>query len=121
MTSSASASASVDIPSAINGHSTVDEDHRHELAVNGEDWVYPYPTNFKLSEHPVDQIRSLKVAVIGAGIAGITAGALLPVKVPGIELTILEKNADVGGTWYGKPCALPMKRHRRECNISLYR
>jgi protoporphyrinogen oxidase len=33
--------------------------------------------------------------VIGAGIAGITAGVLLPAKVPGIELMIFEKNAGV--------------------------
>lgn len=36
-----------------------------------------------------------KVAVIGAGMSGITAGILLPKKVPGIQLTILEKNHDV--------------------------
>lgn len=33
--------------------------------------------------------------MIGAGISGITAGILLPAKVPGIELTIYEKNSDV--------------------------
>jgi L-2-hydroxyglutarate oxidase LhgO len=33
--------------------------------------------------------------VIGAGLAGITAGALLPAKVPGIQLTIFEKNPEV--------------------------
>lgn len=35
--------------------------------------------------------------MIGAGMAGITAGILLPTKVPGIELTIFEKNKDVVG------------------------
>ena len=35
------------------------------------------------------------MAVIGAGIAGITAGVLLPVKVPGIQLTIFDENNDV--------------------------
>ena len=35
------------------------------------------------------------MAVIGAGIAGITAGVLLPIKVPGIQLTIFDKNSDV--------------------------
>lgn len=35
------------------------------------------------------------MAVIGAGLAGVTAGALLPAKVPGIQLTIIDKNADV--------------------------
>lgn len=33
--------------------------------------------------------------MIGAGISGINAGILLPIKVPGIQLTIFEKNADV--------------------------
>ena len=32
---------------------------------------------------------------VGAGLTGITAGILLPAKVPGISLTIFEKNADV--------------------------
>jgi hypothetical protein len=43
----------------------------------------------------IDNARGLKVAVIGAGLAGITAGILLPAKVPGIKLTIFEKNQDV--------------------------
>lgn len=29
--------------------------------VSEDDWVYPYPTDFKLSEHPIDDIRKLKV------------------------------------------------------------
>lgn len=77
-----------------------------------DDWVYPWPTDFKISEHPIDEVRKLKVVVIGAGLAGITAGALLPAKVPGIDLTILEKNANVGGTWFeniypGVRCDIP--------------
>ena len=56
----------------------------------------PYPTtDFQLENHPVDEVRKLKVAVIGAGLSGILAGVLLPIKVPGIELTIFEKNADI--------------------------
>jgi hypothetical protein len=43
----------------------------------------------------IDDLRKLRVAVIGAGLAGINAGILLPAKVPGIELTIFEKNKDV--------------------------
>jgi heterodisulfide reductase subunit A-like polyferredoxin len=46
----------------------------------------------------IDHVRKLKVAVIGAGLAGINAGILLPAKVPGIELTIFEKNNDVAST-----------------------
>jgi hypothetical protein len=66
-----------------------------ELDTSQDSWTYPYPTDFKIHEHPLDDIRELKVAVIGAGLAGIIAGSLLPAKVPGIKLTILEKNADL--------------------------
>jgi hypothetical protein len=47
------------------------------------------------ASHCIDHIRELKVAVIGAGLSGINAGILLPAKVPGIKLTIFEKNHDV--------------------------
>jgi hypothetical protein len=40
----------------------------------------------------------IKVGVIGAGLAGITAGVLLPAKLPGLDLRIYDKNADV--VWY---------------------
>ena len=60
-----------------------------------EEWYYPWPTDFKLTEAPIDEIRELSVAVIGAGLTGITAGILLPAKVPGIKLTIFDKNPDV--------------------------
>ncbi|KAL7817291.1 hypothetical protein V8C26DRAFT_398614 [Trichoderma gracile] len=60
----------------------------------------------------IDQPRELNVAVIGAGLAGVLAGILLSAKVPGIKLTIYEKNADVGGTWFeniypGVRCDVP--------------
>ena len=51
------------------------------------------------ADHCIDDVRELTVAVVGAGLSGITAGILLPAKVPGINLTIFEKNADVSGTW----------------------
>ncbi|KAK5701642.1 hypothetical protein LTR97_004460 [Elasticomyces elasticus] len=57
-------------------------------------WIYPHPTDFTISEHPIDEVRELKVAVIGGGLSGITAAALLPAKVPGLKLTLIEKNAD---------------------------
>ncbi|KID72740.1 uncharacterized protein G6M90_00g093000 [Metarhizium brunneum] len=60
----------------------------------------------------IDEPRPLQVAVIGGGLAGILAGILLPAKVPGIELTIIEKNNDFGGTWLeniypGVRCDIP--------------
>lgn len=62
-----------------------------------QDVTYP-SSNLVLEDRHIDNVRSLRVVVIGAGLAGITAGILLPVKVPGIKLTILEKNADVVGS-----------------------
>ena len=47
------------------------------------------------SNRYIDDVRPLRVAVIGAGLAGITAGILLPAKVPKIDLTIFEKNDEV--------------------------
>ncbi|KAH7034536.1 uncharacterized protein B0I36DRAFT_238872 [Microdochium trichocladiopsis] len=72
---------------------------------------YPVP-DFAVLDRHLDEPRELKVAVIGAGLAGITAGVLLPAKVPGIKLTIFEKNADVGGVWFenvypGVRCDVP--------------
>lgn len=50
---------------------------------------------FELEEHPVDQVRDIKVGVIGAGLSGVIAGVLLPAKVPGLDLRIYDKNPDV--------------------------
>ncbi|KAL5334155.1 hypothetical protein BJX70DRAFT_402858 [Aspergillus crustosus] len=67
---------------------------------------------FQIEEHPIDQVRPIKVGIIGAGLSGITAGVLLPAKLPGLDLRIYDKNADVGGTWYentypGVRCDIP--------------
>jgi hypothetical protein len=57
---------------------------------------YPYPkSNISLEDRFIDEPRTLRVAVIGGGLAGVLAGILLPVKVPGIDLVIYEKNNDV--------------------------
>ncbi|RFU30934.1 hypothetical protein B7463_g5425, partial [Scytalidium lignicola] len=74
--------------------------------------VYSQPLKFDLEDHAIDDIPPIKVAIIGAGLSGITAGALLPVKVPSLQLTIFEKNPEVGGTWYensfpGVRCDIP--------------
>lgn len=57
---------------------------------------YPQP-RLALVDRFLDEPRKLRVAVIGGGLAGILSGVLLPVKVPGIELVIYEKNPDFGG------------------------
>lgn len=51
--------------------------------------------DFELQDHGIDEIRSLRVVVIGAGLSGVLASILLPVKVPKIDLVVYEKNEDV--------------------------
>lgn len=60
--------------------------------------IYPF---LELEEHPIDtnhEIRPVSVIVVGSGMGGITAGILLPKKVPGVQLTILEKTSDIVST-----------------------
>lgn len=52
-------------------------------------------SNLAIVDRYIDEPRSLKVAIIGGGLAGILAGVLLPAKVPRIQLTIYEKNEDL--------------------------
>ena len=69
---------------------------KHSAAVRNSAEHVNYPkSNLSLEDHFIDEPRSLKVIVIGAGLAGILAGILLPLKVPRIDLIILEKNSDV--------------------------
>ncbi|KAL4786506.1 hypothetical protein BJX76DRAFT_355053 [Aspergillus varians] len=53
-----------------------------------------------LEDHPVDERLPIKAIVVGAGITGITAGVLLPAKVPELSLTIYERHSDIGGVWH---------------------
>ncbi|ATY63543.1 FAD dependent oxidoreductase [Cordyceps militaris] len=78
---------------------------------NGKTFPYRSPRK-PLIDRFIDEPRALRVAVIGGGLAGITAGILLPAKVPNINLTIYDKNADFGGTWLenvypGVRCDIP--------------
>jgi hypothetical protein len=37
---------------------------RTDSLKSDDDWVYPFPTDFKIQEHPIDEIRPLKVGII---------------------------------------------------------
>ncbi|KAJ5477649.1 hypothetical protein N7530_003158 [Penicillium desertorum] len=54
-----------------------------------------------ISERAVDQSRPLKVIYIGAGISGILAAIKFRQAVPDLDLTIYEKNPDLGGNLAG--------------------
>lgn len=56
--------------------------------------------SFKLNDAPVENLRPMKVIVIGAGYSGIYCGIRIPERLRNVELVIYEKNAGVGGTWY---------------------
>lgn len=65
-----------------------------ELSLRGED---PYGQPM-IDEVPAEDRAGFEVIVIGSGMSGILAAIRL--KEAGIPFTVLEKNADVGGTWY---------------------
>lgn len=67
---------------------------------------------FDFPTRPVDSPRPMKVVVIGAGMSGIIAGIFFPRAIENLTLTIYEKNADLGGTWFennypGIACDIP--------------
>ncbi|KAL4250051.1 FAD-binding Monooxygenase Superfamily protein [Abortiporus biennis] len=67
---------------------------------------------FELGHIPIDDYRPMKVVVIGTGFSGITAGIRFRQHIEKLDLTIYEKNAGIGGTWYtnkypGLACDIP--------------
>ncbi|KAH8689850.1 hypothetical protein BGW36DRAFT_440544 [Talaromyces proteolyticus] len=60
----------------------------------------------------VENFRPMSVIVVGAGFSGIYCGIRIPERLRNVQLTIYEKNAGVGGTWYenrypGCACDIP--------------
>ncbi|KAH9830110.1 FAD/NAD-binding domain-containing protein [Rhodofomes roseus] len=69
-------------------------------------------SGFKLGDFSIDEHKPIKVVCIGAGFSGIIAGIRFPQRIPNVELTIYDKNAGVGGTWFtnkypGLACDIP--------------
>jgi 4-hydroxyacetophenone monooxygenase len=65
-----------------------------ELAIHDED-PYGAPA---LAAQPAGKRAAFRVVIIGAGMSGLLAGIRL--KQAGIPFTIVERAADVGGTWW---------------------
>lgn len=56
---------------------------------------------YALSRVPAFTSRPLKIIAVGAGFSGLSlARAVRSGKLPNVQITIYEKNAGVGGTWY---------------------
>ncbi|KAK5655432.1 hypothetical protein OQA88_5703 [Cercophora sp. LCS_1] len=67
---------------------------------------------FTLKQEPVENLRPLRVVVVGAGFSGIAAAIRIPEKLRNIDLTVYEKNERVGGVWWlnkypGVACDIP--------------
>jgi hypothetical protein len=91
------------------------------------DSAIPSPTNgtftsssantsagYTLHDTPIENHRPLKVIVVGAGYSGIYHGIRIPERLRNVDLTIYDKNAGVGGTWFenrypGCACDIPCK------------
>lgn len=52
-----------------------------------------------VEDRPVDEYRPLRIAIIGSGISGIIASIRLRQRITNLELSVYEKNDDIGGTW----------------------
>lgn len=67
---------------------------------------------FSPKDEPIENLRPLKVRIIGAGLSGVYLGIRIPQRLRNVELKIYEKNAGVGGTWWenrypGCACDIP--------------
>ncbi|EJC99858.1 FAD/NAD-binding domain-containing protein [Fomitiporia mediterranea MF3/22] len=81
-------------------------------SINLEDDATTHASDFKLGSMSIDEDRPFRVVVIGAGFSGIIAGIRFPQRMNNLDLTIYEKNAGIGGTWYenrypGAACDYP--------------
>jgi NADH dehydrogenase FAD-containing subunit len=73
--------------------------------------IDPIP-EYKIRESPMGTKRKLKVIFMGMGCSGINFASQLQKRMENIDLTIYEKNDDVGGTWLenkypGCACEIP--------------
>lgn len=56
---------------------------------------------YAMSKVPMLTPRPLKIVCMGAGFGGIALARSVQVgEMPGVDLTIYEKDAGIGGTWY---------------------
>jgi hypothetical protein len=80
---------------------------------------------FTIKDEPVENLRPLKVRVIGAGYSGIYLGIRVPQRLRNVDLQIYEKNEGIGGTWWenrypGTPISKSCKE-RKELFLTRHR
>ena len=71
--------------------------------------------SFTIKDAPIENLRPLKVRVIGCGYSGIYLGIRIPQRLRGVDLQIYEKNEGIGGTWWENryPGQISLLQYRR--------
>jgi cation diffusion facilitator CzcD-associated flavoprotein CzcO len=74
-------------------------------------------TRYAVQETPLGSTRPIRVIAIGAGASGLNLAHQVNKHMSNIELTIYEKNPEVGGTWYenrypGCACDIPSHNYQ---------
>ena len=77
---------------------------------------------FTIKNEPVENLRSLKVRVIGAGYSGIYLGIRIPQRLRNVDLQIYEKNDGIGGTWWeNRYPGMPISESYKELFLTSHR
>ncbi|OAL44229.1 cyclohexanone monooxygenase [Pyrenochaeta sp. DS3sAY3a] len=74
-------------------------------------------TSYRVTEKRLGDASHLKVVMIGAGASGLNLARHMELHMKNYELTVYEKNADIGGTWYenrypGCACDIPSHNYQ---------
>ncbi|KAK6368219.1 hypothetical protein LTS17_009960 [Exophiala oligosperma] len=75
-------------------------------------WVNTSETGYQIDEIPSGVKKPLRVIVVGAGASGISFAKFAKDRLENVDVTIYDKNEDVGGTWIenvypGVACDIP--------------
>lgn len=57
-------------------------------------------TGLTLKDVPVENLRPIRVVVVGAGFSGILAAIRIPERLRNVELAVYEQSERVGGVWW---------------------
>lgn len=75
-------------------------------------WNNEDENGYQITEQPMGTKRQMKIVILGAGASGINFLKLAQDQLEDVELVCLEKNPEVGGTWFentypGVACDIP--------------
>lgn len=70
------------------------------MEANGTAAAHTAASDYIVTESPLGTARKLRVLMVGAGASGLNLARHMDLHMENFELTIYEKNSDVGGTWF---------------------